>query len=190
MKRSTVHLFFASLASLFLLTILWHAYHLNKNRRITEAIQSLTVKSGEAVTPDTATTKDTNSLYPQVQLSKASALSADGQFEQAEQLLVSLIDKHQTNPMGQAARYNLANHYLREGVRSGQPGAKTRPLIELAKQRYRDLLLINPNDWNARYNLELALRVAPEIAAGIKDKRPPVKSVDVVVPDFILKDLP
>ena len=62
--------------------------------------------------------------------------------------------------------------------------------MELAKQRYRDVLLINPQNWNARHNLELALRVAPEIAGGKKDKRPPIKSVDVVVPDFILRDLP
>jgi hypothetical protein len=31
-------------------------------------------------------------------------------------------------------------------------------LVELAKQRYRDLLRAEPQDWDARYNLERALR--------------------------------
>ena len=37
------------------------------------------------------------------------------------------------------------------------------PLIELAKQRYRDALRDRPDDWDARYNLERALWLAPEI---------------------------
>jgi len=186
MKRATLHWFFAILASLFLLLTLWQAYLLKKNHNLTAAIQNVPAKITDA---DPSATESENA-QPQVLLSKASALSAGGQFEPAETLLVKLIDKHQSAPVGQAARFNLANHYLREGLREDQPGARTRPLIELAKQRYRDLLLIDPQHWNARYNLELALRVAPEIVAGKEDKRPPVKSVDVIVPDFTLKDLP
>jgi len=179
-------LFIAALASLFLLLTLWQAYLLKKNRNLSAAIQNVPAKITDA---DPSATESENA-HPQVLLSKASALSAGGQFEPAETLLVKLIDKHQSAPVGQAARFNLANHYLREGLREDQPGARTRPLVELAKQRYRDLLLIDPQHWNARYNLELALRVAPEIVAGKEDKRPPVKSVDVIVPDFTLKDLP
>ena len=39
----------------------------------------------------------------------------------------------------------------------------TRPLVELAKQRYRDLLRAEPQEWDARYNLERALWLAPEL---------------------------
>ena len=185
MKRATLHWFFASLAALFLLLTLWQAIVLNKHNKLLAAVENVPAKIVEEPDP-----KNTDESYPQVALSEASALSAGSQFEQAETLLVKLIDQHQSAPIGQAARYNLANHYLREGLRPDQPGARKRPLIELAKQRYRDLLLIDPENWNARYNLEVALRISPEIAPGIEDKRAPVKSVDVVVPDFILKDLP
>ena len=192
MRRATVHGFFAILTSIFLLLTLWQAYALKKNQSVVDAIGNVPAKISDDYTDDSAkTTSDKfDESYPEVLLSKASALSAGGQFEPAETLLVKLIDQHRSEPVGQAARYNLANHYLREGLRRDQPGAKTRPLVELAKQRYRDVLLINPQNWNARHNLELALRVAPEIAGGKKDKRPPIKSVDVVVPDFILRDLP
>lgn len=187
MRRATLHWFFAGLALLFLLFTLWQAYKLQNTRSLLAAIYSVPAKiTGDNI--DRAV-KSAESR-PQVLLSHASALSAGGQFEPAEAMLVKLIDQHQSSPVGQAARYNLANHYLREGTRTDQPGARSRPLIELAKQRYRDLLRINPGHWNARYNLELALRISPELSAGVEDKRPPVKSVDVVVPDFILKDLP
>ena len=41
-------------------------------------------------------------------------------------------------------------------------GSERTAMLELAKQRYRDLLRLRPGDWDARYNLERALRLAPE----------------------------
>jgi len=185
MKRSAYHLIFATITTGLLLFILWQAYQLHQNRTLLGTIQNIPDK----ITEDSIQTNETKS-HPAVQLSTASALSAGGQFERAESLLVKLIGHHQAEPSAQAARYNLANHYLRQGLRSDLPGNQTRPLVELAKQRYGDLLLIDPHDWNARYNLEVALRVAPEVTTKSRDKGPPIKSVDVIVPDFKLKDLP
>ena len=50
---------------------------------------------------------------------------------------------------------------------------KSLPLIELAKQSYRDLLREDPNDWDARYNLERALWLAPEVEQVIADDAEP-----------------
>jgi mxaK protein len=52
---------------------------------------------------------------------------------------------------------------MREALKNG-PGEAQRalPLIELAKQSYRDELRSNPADWDARYNLERALWLSPE----------------------------
>ena len=46
------------------------------------------------------------------------------------------------------------------------------PLIELAKQDYRTALLLKPDLWDARYNLELALNIVPEepVGDGLFDK--------------------
>jgi mxaK protein len=35
-------------------------------------------------------------------------------------------------------------------------------MLEQAKERYRELLRIDAGDWDARYNLERALWLAPE----------------------------
>jgi mxaK protein len=53
---------------------------------------------------------------------------------------------------------------MRQALKDG-PDAVLRalPLIELAKQSYRGSLRLNPEDWDARYNLERALWLAPEV---------------------------
>ena len=66
----------------------------------------------------------------------------------------------------------------------------SRTLVELAKQGYRELLRLEPDYWPARYNLEQALRLAPETVDSIDSASDPVKRVDVIVPDFENRDLP
>ncbi len=184
MNRSTMHLLFTAVSAFLLAMTLWHAYWLYAGQQIMRAVSA--VPKVINTTPQSAVTDS----HPAVALATASALSAGKQFEAAESQFVTLIDQQKFKPQGMAARFNLANHYLREGSRKDLPGGQTRPLLEIAKQRYRDLLLINPDDWDARVNLEHALRLAPELTGTDRDKIPPIKSVDVVVPDFILKDLP
>jgi mxaK protein len=64
----------------------------------------------------------------------------------------------------QAALYDLGNLYLREALRLRDSGADASalPLLELAKESYRSVLLEQPALWDAKFNLELALRVAPD----------------------------
>ncbi len=184
MKRTTIHLFFSVIAACLMLFTLWHGFKINQNQRLVSAI---------AEVPDTLDEYDPaagGKTHPGVALKTANALSAGGEFEAAETLYVQVADQEQNSVLGQASRFNLANHYLRQGSRKDLPGAQKRPLIEIAKQRYRDLLMINPNDWDARINLEHALRLAPELPKKEHDKGPPIKSVNVIVPDFTLKDLP
>lgn len=184
MKRATVHLIFGVIAGCFLVLTLWQAY---KKYAYEEVVTSVTAVPD---TLDEYNLNDADDLHPAVVLKTANALSAGGDFESAESLYVKLVDQKRENSITAASRFNLANHYLREGLRSDLPGAQARPLVAIAKQRYRDLLLVAPDHWGARVNLEHALRFAPEQSDKLFDKRPPVKSVNVVVPDFTLKDLP
>ena len=72
------------------------------------------------------------------------------------------------------ALYNAGNLHLREALKNGEGEAiRSLPLIELAKQHYRDLLRADPGRWDARYNLERALWLAPEAddAASADDAR-------------------
>lgn len=63
-----------------------------------------------------------------------------------------------------AALYDAANALLREADRVAADGdwVGARPLFELAKETYREALRLEPGRWDARYNLERALRMAPE----------------------------
>ena len=64
------------------------------------------------------------------------------------------------------ARYNLATLYLQRGLRllAEQQSDTALPLLELAKELYRQRLRIEPDHWNSKYNLEQALRAAPDRA--------------------------
>ena len=64
-----------------------------------------------------------------------------------------------------AAHYNSGNIHLREALQLARDdllGQRPQP-AELAKQRFRDALRMQPEHWGARYNLERALRLAPEV---------------------------
>lgn len=110
---------------------------------------------------DGATAKDERN--PHVRFAIAYALQQDGRFEPALQAYAS-IDVPEGDPMRARIRYNLANLYLRRALQYRDSGADdlALPLVELAKEYYRELLRGESQDWAARYNLELALRVAPE----------------------------
>ncbi len=183
MKRSLMHSLFGVASGCALALTLWHGWHYYAYRNTVAAVSAVPSEMAELPA-------DGGDRQPAVLLAQANALAADGQFEAAETQFVRLIDRHGDEQSGQAARFNLANLYLREGLRTELPGATTRALLEIAKQRYRDLLQAQPADWDARYNLELALRASPELARDSTNKGPPPKSVRVIVPDFEADDLP
>lgn len=59
--------------------------------------------------------------------------------------------------------FNLATLYLERALESAQVGRDVSlPLIELAKEGFRQLLRMDSSDWDSKYNLELAIRLSPE----------------------------
>lgn len=70
-----------------------------------------------------------------------------------------------------AALVDAANALHREGRRlvAADNRAGALPLLELAKETYREVLRRDPSLWSARYNLERALRLAPEDEARDDD---------------------
>ena len=65
---------------------------------------------------------------------------------------------------GALARYNSANLLLRQALvlRGSDTPGQALPLIELAKQGYREVLRSDPEQWDARYNYERAQRAQPD----------------------------
>jgi mxaK protein len=115
---------------------------------------------------------------PQIAFAKAYRLAAASQTQQALALYQQAADKGDA-ALRTAARYNTANLHLRRGYalkRAGQPD-QALPLVELAKQNYRELLRADSADWDARYNLERALRLFPDPEnANAEAKPPPLNS--------------
>lgn len=99
---------------------------------------------------------------PELRFASAYAQAASGAAEAALSRYGSLHDD--ATALGQAARYNSANLLLRQAIvlRAGAQPGQALPLIELAKEHYRELLRRDPQDWDARYNLERAQRLLPD----------------------------
>ena len=73
------------------------------------------------------------------------------------------------------AQFDMGNLHLRAALKDGAANAfKAVTLIELAKQNYRAVLRVAPDDWDLRYNLERALALAPEVdQPAVVDNEPP-----------------
>lgn len=92
-------------------------------------------------------------------------------------------------PMARAkVLYNIANERTRRAIalvqKSDVDGATA--LVNLAKSEYRIALRINPDDWNAKYNLDVAMRMVRDLPVGAADE-------DEIPPDApkrIWTDLP
>ncbi|MBC7945594.1 MAG: MxaK protein [Burkholderiales bacterium] len=84
------------------------------------------------------------------------ALNLYKRVEQSDSLELSL-----------AARYNSGNLYLEEALelRDSDGEKNALPMAELAKESYRGVLRRDSRYWDAKYNLERALRAFPDSAA-------------------------
>lgn len=71
-------------------------------------------------------------------------------------------------PLKAPAQYNGANILLRQAMDTAKTdgGLRAVPIFELAKESYRGVLREAPAYWDAKYNLERALRLAPEAVEG------------------------
>lgn len=102
---------------------------------------------------------------PALLFARAHALAAADQLEPA---LVRYRALYGHPSLGGAARYNSANLLLRQALAlrdaSANPetAGQALPLIELAKQGYREVLRADPGQWDARYNFERAQRAQPD----------------------------
>jgi mxaK protein len=112
----------------------------------------------EPTAPGTAVGND-----PRLWVAAARRPARTGRTAEAAALLRRAADTSRGD-LRQVALYDLGNLYLREALRVLQSGADASalPLLELAKESYRSALLERPDLWDAKFNLELALRVAPD----------------------------
>jgi len=136
------------------------------------------------------TPTETAGVDRRVVLARAAALSKAGNADAALHAFNALLAHGATDEIARAALFDLGNLYLRQGVRATGNAAVFMPMLELAKQRYRDVLRADPADWDARFNLERALRYAPEEREAFEQaddrpiERPPNKLPELLAPDL------
>jgi mxaK protein len=178
MKRSAVHRVFALAAVTCASLIAYNALRLDGIRRTNAAISSARVSNFDAAVPE-------------ARFARALALARAGESEAAVKAYKALIEDERRD-LSQAAQYNLGNLYMRDALADGASQAfRSLPLIELAKQRYRDVLRNEPADWDARYNLSRALLLAPEIEQELEEEEdPPEKEQSVSTLQGARIDLP
>jgi Ca-activated chloride channel family protein len=84
------------------------------------------------------------------------ALLKLNRYAEAQQHL-QLAMREADAELKQRASYNLGNRYL-EAARKGDAGEETPQLLAAAVESYKQALRLDPNDMDAKWNLELALR--------------------------------
>lgn len=107
---------------------------------------------------------DAAKLPPQVAFAQGYDLAARGETLRALTRYQQAADAG--GRLGVAALYNIGNLHVRQAIAAGDAGEKAQSLalFELAKQSYREALALDPGYWDAKYNLERTLRLAPDAA--------------------------
>lgn len=177
MRRRSVHTVFGIVAALCAGVAAVRMARLERAHHVNAAIASASVTSLDR-------------SVPEAQVARAIALGRAGDYEGALLAYKAVIQGNRTD-LRQLALYNLGNLHMRAALKNPQaPTDQILPLVELAKQSYRDLLRETPQDWDARYNLERALYLAPEVDEDVADEGPPAPKEHSVSTNRAKLDLP
>jgi mxaK protein len=122
--------------------------------QINDYVQDPTIESREFVT-----------THPVSKLALSEHVLLNDEEERALDILTKLTS-NKDKEVRTAAFFNRANIHLKQALAMQKEDRKHLPLVELAKQDYRSALLLNPYHWDARYNLEIALNIVPELPTG------------------------
>jgi mxaK protein len=156
-RRRWVHLGFGAVAVAFA------AVAALEGTRLREAQQVNAVIAGQS---DVIA----NSEIPEARFTLAMAQAKRGEYDAALKAYKAL-GRDASTQLATAALYNAGNLQLRVALKEGPDAAiRALPLIELAKQSYRAALRRDPLSWDARYNLERALWLAPEVEQSATDR--------------------
>lgn len=112
---------------------------------------------------------------PELQLARASYLKNKQRYREAQASYSQIINQG-SQQLQSISRYNLGNTYLVQALTlaEGQQINEATALAGLAKQAYRQALALNSSYWDAKYNLEVAMRLLPEMDRITTDHDDPV----------------
>lgn len=131
----------------------------------------LAQRAATALTRALADPQPSDSPSATAVLSHGVRLAAAGDVNAAQQAFQQALQQGNA-ALRRMARYNLGNLHLRQALAMRRGDVEAVPLVELAKQYYRQVLAEDPSHYDARYNLERALWLQPESVTwqSVKDK--------------------
>lgn len=131
----------------------WEGYQLYRASHYNRALAKL-----DGLQPDAQ-------IEPELLAAKANRDAQAGELESALRLYLQALPRAE-GILRQKLSYNLGTLYLREAAnlwnRQGVWAySRVVTLLGLARDYLREAVRLDPNDLNARYNLEYALRITP-----------------------------
>ncbi len=139
------------------------------------------LRAGKNIVIDPATAS------PALLDARAAFLLKRGRIEEAQPLLdqapLRAEDAIQVRML-----YNMANARMRAAVREIEKGNfdKAIPMISLAKSEYRSALRLDPGNWDAKYNLDVSMRLVRDLPQAVpEDEEKPLET-----PEKLWTDLP
>lgn len=112
---------------------------------------------------------------PTVRIARAVYLTREQQFEPALKIYQAVESASPNEETVRVAQYNAANLNMREAFSliANDERGRALPLVEIAKQLYRELLRDTPSDEAVRYNLSRALLLVPDPVKEPEGLSPP-----------------
>jgi mxaK protein len=170
MRRAHGHLAFALITVAATVVMAGEIARLMHAEEIDAAVADFTQVTSLAQVANQEDRPRPPAMLPEARLTQAVELSRND-YDGALSAYKSIIQSGRED-LRRIALYDLGNLHLEHALQMPDE-EHSLPLIELAKQSYRDELRRDPNDWDTRYNLERALRLAPEEDEDFEDTEPP-----------------
>lgn len=118
---------------------------------------------GELLAGQDVALKNISSAPPEVRLTRAAYLVQQHRTEDALATLSAILELGD-NRLKAITRYNLGNLYLNQAIAQVDAARvdEARTSVTLAKQLYKQALHRDSQFWDAKYNLETAMRLMPD----------------------------
>lgn len=139
------------------------------------------MRAGKDIAVDAATAP------PALLEARAAFLLKRGRIEEAQPLLDQAATRADAATQVRML-YNMANARMRVAISAIEKGDfdKAIPFVSLAKSEYRSALRLDSGDWDAKYNLDIAMRLVRDLPQGVgEDEQKPLET-----PDKLWTDLP
>ncbi len=121
------------------------------------------------------TLEQSKDAVTELQVARASYLKKKHRYKEAQASLSQVMNQGSQKTQA-ISRYNLGNVYLEQAIELAEALQinEATALTALAKQAYRQALALDSGYWDAKYNLEVAMRLLPEMDRIIMENDEPI----------------